>query len=111
MYGAFYGCNNITSITLGDGISTISKKAFYKCSNLTSITIPNSVTSVPYGAFNECNNLKTVYYVGTESAWSEISIGTFNGALTEATCYYYSATQPTTTGNYWHYVDGVPTKW
>jgi hypothetical protein len=24
---------------------------------------------------------------------------------------YYSETEPTDTGNYWHYVDGVVTEW
>ena len=28
-----------------------------------------------------------------------------------ATIYYYSETQPTTEGNYWRYVDGIPTAW
>ncbi len=28
-----------------------------------------------------------------------------------ATNYFYSETKPTNTGNYWHYVDGVATKW
>ena len=31
--------------------------------------------------------------------------------LSSATRYYYSATPPTSSGNYWHYVDGVLTEW
>ena len=31
--------------------------------------------------------------------------------ITEATCYYYSETEPTTFGAYWHYVEGIPTVW
>ena len=27
------------------------------------------------------------------------------------TIYYYSDEKPTETGNYWHYVDDVPTIW
>jgi hypothetical protein len=28
-----------------------------------------------------------------------------------ATVYYYVEQQPAESGNYWHYVDGVPTPW
>ena len=28
-----------------------------------------------------------------------------------AVVYYYSEEKPTTTGNYWHYVNGIPSKW
>ncbi len=35
----------------------------------------------------------------------------YNNKLLNATRYYYSATAPTTSGNYWHYVNGKPTPW
>ncbi len=38
-------------------------------------------------------------------------MGYSNSNLTSATRYYYSETTPTEAGNYWHYVDGVPTPW
>jgi hypothetical protein len=34
-----------------------------------------------------------------------------NIELENAPRYYYSETEPTEPGNYWHYVDGVPTPW
>lgn len=34
-----------------------------------------------------------------------------NNSLTSATKYFYSETEPTDDGNYWRYVDGVPTVW
>ena len=41
-----------------------------------------------------------------------LDIGSNNGALKSAAHYYYDEEQPTDTSyNYWHYVDGVPTKW
>ena len=76
------------------------------------MTIPDSVTRIGYSAFEGCYNLETVYYTGTADEWGDISIGYYdNYFLENATRYYYSESEPTVVGNYWHYVDGVPTKW
>ncbi|MBE5741930.1 MAG: leucine-rich repeat domain-containing protein, partial [Clostridiales bacterium] len=102
--GAFYNCSNLTSIEIGNGVTRINYEAFYGCSSLISIAIPDSVTSIGYGAFYNCNNLKSVYYKGAASDWSKISINSSNNTtLTNATRYYYSETEPTESGNYWHY--------
>jgi len=55
-----------------------------------------------------------VYYEGTEEEWARVNINNeynANKALNNATKYFYSENEPTTEGNYWHYVDGVVTKW
>ncbi|MGM9972298.1 MAG: leucine-rich repeat protein, partial [Anaeroplasmataceae bacterium] len=136
LYGAFYNCSNIEEIVIGEEVTSIGKYAFYNCSNLTSVIIPSSVTiidncafygcssltsvtfaegsqltSIGSSAFYNCTNLTTVYHTGTSSDWSNISIGDNNSPLTNATIYYYSESEPTETGNYWHYVDGVVTIW
>ena len=49
---AFYGCSGLQSIILPNSIKTISGLAFYNCSELSSITFPNSVISVGEGAFH-----------------------------------------------------------
>ena len=108
----FYVCTSLTSIEIPDCVTSIGDNSFYWCTRLTSITIPNSVTSIGYDAFSGCTGLTTVYYGGTAENWNAISIAYGNDDnLTSATIYYYIETAPTTTGNYWHYVDGVPTKW
>ena len=58
--GAFGSCFNLTSVTIGNGVTHIDNSAFYGCSGLTSITIPNSVTSIGDNAFWSCSSLATV---------------------------------------------------
>ena len=85
---AFYGCTGLTSITIPDSVTSIGKRAFYGCTGLTSITIPDSVTSIGWSAFYGCTGLKTVYYTGTPTQWSKISIGSDNDYLISATRIY-----------------------
>lgn len=101
----------IQSITIPSSVTSIGSAAFEWCSELTSIVIGENVKNIEYGAFNECDALTSVYYYGTEEQWNTITIGSYNSALRGATRYYYSETQPTTSGNYWHYVNGIPTPW
>lgn len=103
-HAAFWGCYTLTSITLPDCLTSIGTHAFYNCESLRSINIPNGVTSIGQNTFAGCLFLTSVYYKGTENDWSNISIDSDNNFnFTDATRYYYSETQPTSTGNYWHY--------
>ena len=111
-YQAFRYCSSLSSVTIGNSVTSIGSFAFYDCDSLSSVTIGNSVTSIGTFAFDDCGSLSTVYYNGTKEEWSGISIGRWNDDLTGAKRYYYSETEPTTSGNYWHYGDeGVPTPW
>ena len=74
----------------------------------------NSATSIDFDAFFACIDLEIVYYKGTQSEWDEISIGNldgYNNYLLNATRYYYSESQPSEEGNFWHYVDGEIVVW
>lgn len=54
-WGAFYLCNELTSVTIPNSVLIIDNSAFSSCSGLTSITIPNSVTSIGSFAFYGCS--------------------------------------------------------
>ena len=57
---AFMGCANLTSITISDSVTSIGFSAFDSCSSLTSISIPDGITSIGGSAFASCDNLTTV---------------------------------------------------
>ena len=57
---AFYDCSGLTSVMIGNGVTSIGYSAFTNCSGLTSIEIPNSVMSIDYGAFAYCSGLTSV---------------------------------------------------
>ena len=57
---AFEGCHNLTTIIVPDGITMIGDNAFYGCSSLTEIRIPASVKSVGGSAFQNCSSLTQI---------------------------------------------------
>ena len=59
-YDAFFGCSDLTSVTIPNSVTSIGNEAFYGCSGLTSVTIPNSVTSIGSFAFYRCSGLTSV---------------------------------------------------
>ena len=57
---AFIGCQSLASITVGTGVTTIGTNAFDHCDALTEVTLPASVTSLNQGAFKNCVGLQRI---------------------------------------------------
>lgn len=70
---AFSNYYDLTSITVGNGVTSIGATAFYYSLNLTHITISNSVTSIEYYAFLCCYNLETITFQGTVAEWKTLA--------------------------------------
>ena len=51
---AFKGCSGLTSVNIGDNVTSIGQSAFYGCSELTSVNIPNSVKYIEEATFSGC---------------------------------------------------------
>ena len=62
---AFYGCENVTSVTLPGTVTQIGKLAFYGCKGLTSLELPESVAVVEDYAFAKASGLKTITFHGS----------------------------------------------
>ncbi len=57
---AFYGQENVISVTLPSSVTSIGDRAFQYCHNLTSVNIPSLVTSIGDNAFCGCEKLSSV---------------------------------------------------
>ena len=70
---AFYNCDGLKSVTIGNGVTSIGNSAFDGCYGLTSVTIPDSVTSIGGYAFYGCTGL-------TKINWNAVSVADFNSS-------------------------------
>ena len=100
---AFRFCTALTSVTIGNSITIIETMAFQGCTNLETIVMGNGVTTIGPAAFGACSKIKEVYYGGTAEEWAAITVNYNNPYFIDATRYYYSETEPTQEGKYWHY--------
>ena len=107
----FYSCAKLTTVNMAEGIKEIDYRSFAYCTSLTEIVLPKSLTVLNSNVFSNIPITK-IYYKGNETEWSNLDKASGNIRLNNATTlYYYSETQPQVEGNFWHYVDEVPTVW
>ena len=57
---AFYNCESLRSVALGNGITKVSDFAFYNCKSLTTVMLGDNITSIGDSAFYGCSKLANV---------------------------------------------------
>ncbi len=99
LYGAFYNCDSLTGVTIGNDVTSIGSFAFYYCDSLTSVTIGNGVTSIGDYSFYNCDSLTCVTIPD-----SVIIIGksAFPGC-DSLTIYCEAASEPSSWNSNWNY--------
>ena len=98
----YYIPESLTTVIVTDA-TKISLMAFNGCTNIKNVVLNDGITEIGKYAFRDCTGLESVYYQGAAVDWSDINILDNNTDLTDATRYYYSATEPEVSGNFWYY--------
>ena len=83
---AFYGCNAITSLSLPEGLTELHEGAFYGCLGISRVTIPTSVTKIAGYTFKSCKALDEIEFLGGAP-----TIGTEAFGSISAVCFYPAA--------------------
>ncbi len=78
----------VTNLIIPENVERINSDAFIGYKNVTSVEISKNVTSIGSRAFYGCSNMSDVYYEGSKSDWSNISIESSNEPLFNATIHY-----------------------
>ena len=72
--GVLDQADEVTSVVVESGVTSIAYEAFNWLENMTSVTIPKTVTAIGCSAFLVgCDALTTINYAGTTSQWKKIS--------------------------------------
>ena len=99
---AFFGCSSLKSVKISKKAAYIGGSAFINCPSLTSITIPKSVTSIGVRAFANCSRLASVYFMGDAP---NMGSDVFSGCTALEAIYYKDGTSGWTASPW----DSLPT--
>ena len=107
-YGCFSNCVNLEFVRLGSAVTTIGDYAFaWPQSGKFDIILPSSLKYLGEFPFI---NAAHIFYEGSQEEFDAIEKkGT---VCEEYQLYFYSWSEPSESGRYWHYADeGTPTVW
>ena len=71
---AFSQCTNLTDVNLGTGMLELGSYAFEGCYSLKRIAVSDVLAIVGEGAFNGCYAVTDIYFPGSEQMWSYVPI-------------------------------------
>ncbi|MCH5163503.1 MAG: leucine-rich repeat protein, partial [Clostridiales bacterium] len=116
---AFGECKALKSIILPESLKEIGAQTFYMCYNLEWIVVGSESKSAADQVLKKVSpsaffiikgadryKLRAIYFRGSASSqWNPLGVS----LESDITVYYYSKSKKS--GNYWRYVNGVPTSW
>lgn len=123
---AFGNCTSLESVEIkkfSNGTSTLTGirySAFNGCSSLKYVVLPQGMTSFYESSFYNMPQGFIIYFLGNPTNTFKIYLSGAFTTLTWASAedylgvpvYFYSATEPSTSDNYWHYdTDNKPVAW
>ena len=68
---AFYACDNLASVVVGDNVNSIGRQAFQNCPSLSYVILGKNVHWIGASSFVGCNNLKDIYCLGSSSPYQD----------------------------------------
>ena len=90
---AFANCDNVLSVTIPDGVTTLEGPLFAGCKSLTEIVIPKSVKTIN-NAFYKCP-ARDIFYMGTSEEWSEVILDRYATAdISRTTLHFLGGIKP-----------------
>lgn len=132
----FEGCLKMATVKISSSLKILRDHLFASCKSIVHLEIPEGVESTEFGIVEYDDSLKSVtfpstiktlgngtffYNWGIEKFFMKITPEKWESILDAytddydgikgPTVYYYSEIEPATPGNYWRYVEGVPTVW
>ena len=66
---AFYNMSALEQVTIGSSVTGIGSYAFQNCPNLTEVTVPSGVTAIGNGGFRECSSLTRATILNPDCAF------------------------------------------
>ena len=101
---AFMDCSGLREATIGNGVKSIGQYTFAQCTSLVAVKLGKRVETIGMMAFYECDQLWHVFFGGSASQWTNMSIEEHNDCLADAICHYNQSNTP---GAYISYDDTV----
>ena len=94
-----------------DGSVTSIGEGAFNGRGISYIIIPKAITKIGSYALANMRLLENIYYAGSESEFDNMTIEELNLNLKAENTYFYSESQPSGEGNFWHYIGGKPAVW
>ena len=104
--------DSIKSSDIPEGVETIEENAFTSCTGLQTVVLPSTLKTIEDSAFDKADNLVVIFFKGTEEEFDALEISNNNASLISSKVYFYSETEPSEKGDFWHYDKGnTPVLW